>query len=173
MQCTLFCTQGACILIRANHYHRLSRWFVFRPIRTLFLCWSLKTHRKVRQPQHQLLAKLPGLITFSCFWLIKWLANLFYYIIGGFLHNAEAIPTTRRAGGLFVLQSSVFRINEKLLNGEQGPALTTKHSRPIWVGYECHFWFIFYIKRACHPQAARPFSSYLILIQLSRIFPQR
>ena len=131
MQCTLFCTQGACILIRANHYHRLSRWFVFRPIRTLFLCWSLKTHRKVRQPQHQLLAKLPGLITFSCFWLIKWLANLFYYIIGGFLHNAEAIPTTRRAGGLFVLQSFVFRISEKLLNGEQGLALTMQNGRKV------------------------------------------
>jgi hypothetical protein len=41
-----------------------------------------------------------------------------------FLHNAKAILTTRRAGGLFVLQSSVFRINEKLLNGEQGHALT-------------------------------------------------
>ena len=40
------------------------------------------------------------------------------------MHNAKAILTTRRAGGLFVLQSSVFRINEKLLNGEQGPALT-------------------------------------------------
>ncbi|MBO5146613.1 MAG: hypothetical protein J6C19_13990, partial [Lachnospiraceae bacterium] len=48
------------------------------------------------------------------------------YIIGGFLHNAKAIPTTRRAGGLFVLQSSVFRISEKLLNGEQGHALTNK-----------------------------------------------
>ena len=42
------------------------------------------------------------------------------------MHNAKAILTTRRAGGLFVLQSSVFRINEKLLNGEQGPALTMK-----------------------------------------------
>ena len=42
------------------------------------------------------------------------------------MHNAKAILTTRRAGGLFVLQSSVFRINEKLLNGEQGPALTIK-----------------------------------------------
>ena len=42
------------------------------------------------------------------------------------MHNAKAILTTRRAGGLFVLQSSVFRINEKLLNGEQGPALTKK-----------------------------------------------
>ena len=52
------------------------------------------------------------------------LANLFYYIIGGFLHNAKAILTTRRAGGLFVLQSSVFRINEKLHNVKQGLALT-------------------------------------------------
>ena len=46
-----------------NHYHRLSRCFVFRPIRALFLCWSLKTHRKVRQPQHQLLIK-----RFCCIW---------------------------------------------------------------------------------------------------------
>ena len=53
----------------------------------------------------------------------KMVGEPFYYIIGGFLHNAKAILTTRRAGGLFVLQSSVFRINEKLLNGEQGPAL--------------------------------------------------
>ena len=215
-----------------NHHHRLSRWFVFRPIRAHSLCWSLKTHRKVRQPQHQLLAKPLGLITFSLItgspvngsiysfidiwsyskssfnwfriyssiffaffsyciniisstskmsisififeirmpfkyhkcafpfkyptnsdtlifgvistniwtwsghisastiwtsfhlhsmikilamsclnspyiifllldyllWLIKWLANLFYYIIGGFLHNAKAILTTRRTG---------------------------------------------------------------------------
>ena len=44
------------------------------------------------------------------------------------MHNAKAILTTRRAGGLFVLQSSVFRINEKLLNGEQGPALTIKEA---------------------------------------------
>ena len=43
---------------------------------------------------------------------------------GGFLHNAKAIPTTRRAGGLFVLQSSVFRISEKRNFGEQGHALT-------------------------------------------------
>lgn len=43
------------------------------------------------------------------------------------MHNAKAIPTTRRAGGLFVLQSFVFRISEKLLNGEQGLALTTKN----------------------------------------------
>ena len=42
------------------------------------------------------------------------------------MHNAKAIPTTRRAGGLFVLQSFVFRISEKLLNGEQGFALTKK-----------------------------------------------
>ena len=42
------------------------------------------------------------------------------------MHNAEAIPTTRRAGGLSVLQSFVFRISEKLLNGEQGLALTIK-----------------------------------------------
>ena len=47
------------------------------------------------------------------------------------MHNAKAILTTRRAGGLFVLQSSVFRINEKLLNGEQGPALTKK-SCPLY-----------------------------------------
>ena len=52
----------------------------------------------------------------------KMVGEPFYYIIGGFLHNAKASLTTR-AGGLFVLQSSVFRINEKLLNGEQGPAL--------------------------------------------------
>ena len=32
-------------------------------IRALFLCWSLKTHRKVRQPQHQLLTK-----RFCCIW---------------------------------------------------------------------------------------------------------
>lgn len=48
----------------------------------------------------------------------KMVGEPFYYIIGGFLHNAKAILTTRRAGDLFVLQSSVFRINEKLLNGE-------------------------------------------------------
>ena len=42
------------------------------------------------------------------------------------MHNAKAIPTTRRAGGLFVLQSFVFRISEKLLIGEQGLTLTTK-----------------------------------------------
>lgn len=50
-------------LLICNHHHRLSRWFVFRPIRALFLCWSLKTHRKVRQPQHQLLTK-----RFCCIW---------------------------------------------------------------------------------------------------------
>lgn len=44
----------------------------------------------------------------------KMVGEPFYYIIGGFLHNAKASLTTR-AGGLFVLQSSVFRINEKLL----------------------------------------------------------
>ena len=32
----------------------------------------------------------------------------------------------RIAGGLFVSQSSVFRINEKLHNGKQGFALTKK-----------------------------------------------
>ena len=50
----------------------------------------------------------------------------YYYIIGGFYNNAKAILTTRIAGGLFVFQSSVFRINEKLHNGKQGFALTTK-----------------------------------------------
>jgi len=59
--------------------------------------------------------------------LINGWRTCFYYIKGGFLHNAKAIPTTRRAGGLFVLQSSVFRISEKLLNGEQGHALTTNN----------------------------------------------
>jgi len=34
--------------------------------------------------------------------------------------------TTRTAGGLFVFQSFVFRINEKLHNAKQGLALTTK-----------------------------------------------
>ena len=29
-----------------NQYHRLSRWFVFRPIRARFRHWSLKTRRK-------------------------------------------------------------------------------------------------------------------------------
>ena len=33
----------------------------------------------------------------------KMVGEPFYYIIGGFLHNAKAILTTRRAGGLFVL----------------------------------------------------------------------
>ena len=47
------------------------------------------------------------------------------------MHNAEAIPTTRRAGGLFVLQSFVFRISEKLLNGEQGLALTMQNGRKV------------------------------------------
>ena len=50
----------------------------------------------------------------------------YYYIIGGFYNNAKAILTTRIAGGLFVSQSSVFRINEKLHNGKQGFALTKK-----------------------------------------------
>ena len=63
--------------------------------------------------------RLPPLIN-------KMVGEPFLLIKGGFLHNAKAILTTRRAGGLFVLQSSVFRINEKLLNGEQGPALTIK-----------------------------------------------
>ena len=49
-----------------------------------------------------------------------------YYITGGFLHNAKATLTTRIAGGLFVSQSFVFRISEKLLNGKQGFALTIK-----------------------------------------------
>ena len=48
----------------------------------------------------------------------------YYYIIGGFYNNAKAILTTRIAGGLFVSQSSVFRINEKLHNVKQGFALT-------------------------------------------------
>lgn len=39
-------------------------------------------------------------------------------------YTISIIPTTRIAGGLFILQSSVFRISEKLLNGEQGLALT-------------------------------------------------
>ena len=47
------------------------------------------------------------------------------------MHNAEAIPTTRRAGGLFVLQSFVFRISEKLLNGEHGLALTMQNGRKV------------------------------------------
>ena len=51
----------------------------------------------------------------------------YYYIIGGFYNNAKAILTTRIAGGLFVSQSSVFRINEKLHNGKQGFALTIKN----------------------------------------------
>ena len=45
---------------------------------------------------------------------------------------ANTLPdeiSTRRAGGLFVLQSSVFWISEKLLNGEQDHALTTKPSK--------------------------------------------
>ena len=29
---------------RLNQYHRLSRWFVFRPIRARSRHWSLKTH---------------------------------------------------------------------------------------------------------------------------------
>ncbi|MCC8103840.1 MAG: hypothetical protein LIP11_16865 [Clostridiales bacterium] len=53
-----------------------------------------------------------------------------FSITGGFLHNAKAIPTTRIAGGLFVLQSSVFRINEKLRNGEQGHTLTN-NAHPV------------------------------------------
>lgn len=47
------------------------------------------------------------------------------------MHNAKAILTTRRAGGLFVLQSSVFRINEKLHNGKQGHALTKQRKLPL------------------------------------------
>ncbi len=38
----------------------------------------------------------------------------------------------RRAGGFFVLQSSIFRISEKLLNGEQGHALTKKKVRIVF-----------------------------------------
>ena len=56
----------------------------------------------------------------------------FLLYLGGFLHNAEAIPTTRRAGGVFVLQSFVFRISEKLLNGEQGLALTSSAKCCAW-----------------------------------------
>jgi len=44
----------------------------------------------------------------------------------------------RRAGGLFVLQSSVFRINEKLLNGEQGLALTRKSPDNTSLGDESY-----------------------------------
>ena len=44
------------------------------------------------------------------------------------MHNAKAISTTRIAGGLFVLHCGVFRISEKLRNGEQGHALTIKRS---------------------------------------------
>ena len=69
--------------------------------------------------------RLPPLIN-------KMVGEPFLLIKGGFLHNAKAILTTRRAGGLFVLQSSVFRINEKLLNGEQGPALTKKPEEPFY-----------------------------------------
>ena len=53
----------------------------------------------------------------------------YYYIIGGFYNNAKAILTTRIAGGLFVSQSSVFRINEKLHNVKQGFALTIRGVR--------------------------------------------
>ena len=66
--------------------------------------------------------------TISCDCKNGW-RTCFYYITGGILHNAKAIPATRRAGGLFVLQSSVFRISEKLLHGEQGHALTKKRFR--------------------------------------------
>ena len=55
------------------------------------------------------------------------------------MHNAKAILTTRRAGGLFVLQSSVFRINEKLLNGEQGPALTKEKRIPFGTRFCSYF----------------------------------
>ena len=41
-----------------------------RPIRARFRRWSLKTHRKIRQPQHQLLAKPYGLISSCCFCLL-------------------------------------------------------------------------------------------------------
>ena len=53
----------------------------------------------------------------------------YYYIIGGFSHNAKAALTTRTAGGLFIFQSSVFRISEKLHNEKQGLALTKKARR--------------------------------------------
>lgn len=52
-----------------NQYHRLSRWFVFRPIRARFRRWSLKTRREAHQPQRQLLAKPLGPIS-SCFCLL-------------------------------------------------------------------------------------------------------
>ena len=48
----------------------------------------------------------------------------YYYIIGGFSHNAKATTTTRTAGGLFVSQSFVFGNNQKLHNEKQGHALT-------------------------------------------------
>ena len=50
----------------------------------------------------------------------------YYYIIGGFSHNAKATTTTRTAGGLFVSQSFVFGNNQKLHNEKQGHALTKK-----------------------------------------------
>lgn len=52
------------------------------------------------------------------------LANLTLFNKGGFILQAEATSTIRTAGGLFVFQSSVFRINEKLHNVKQGLALT-------------------------------------------------
>ena len=52
-----------------NQHHRLSRWFVIRPIRARSRRWSLKTHRMVRQPQRQLPAKPFGLIFSCCFCL--------------------------------------------------------------------------------------------------------
>ena len=55
----------------------------------------------------------------------KRLANLLLLYYWRFSHNAKATTTTRIAGGLFVPQSSVFRINEKLHNVKQGLALTT------------------------------------------------
>ena len=62
------------------------------------------------------------------------------------MHNAKAIPTTRTAGGLFVLQSSVFRISEKLLNGEQGHALTANAASGITP--ETAIFLIFFVKFA-------------------------
>ena len=45
----------------------------------------------------------------------------------------------RRAGGFFVLQSSIFRISEKLLNGEQGHALTKKRHLSLNIKDGCLF----------------------------------
>ena len=65
------------LLFGGNQYHWLSRWFVFCPIRDRFRYWSLKIHRKIRQPQRQLLLSPLGLFLFAfVYWLTRKRVNI-------------------------------------------------------------------------------------------------